>query len=452
MANKRIVIGVPCYGNVVPEILDDWMRFAYHIGRRLPEFDFFIAIKTKSEQFRARNAIVEAAIQVNADYLLMIDDDMIIDVDHLTGTSHAYDFIEKLVDHDKDICGVLYYQRTGECRPVAMVKVGTGGYRFLRDDEVEHGLQKVDVAGGGCLLIKMRVFDKILQPYFEPEFAYGTDIQLCQKAAAAGFEVWTDTSIEFGHVREERVVVTSRNRHQFSVDTLPGEVHQFISAEVYEALIADAEEWTGYSRDQFENVGQSFMKPGPRPVKGDVEWYLRFPKERVARQVWFNTMNVNKQKMTEFIMATVSHKSALQILDFGCGIGIPAYFFANKGHSVTACDLKGTGTLEFLKWRVAAKSDIGMCIHETDGSVPFFPEKFDVIVAMDCLEHIEDWRGTLASLASDLKPEGVLFANNAILDDKTHPEHFNLEPADFVRECASLGLMPVNQITYMKGK
>jgi hypothetical protein len=66
-----IVIGVPCYGTVAPEILEDWMRFAFHCGRRMPDYDFHIAIKTKSEQFRARNAIVEAAVQVNADYLLM---------------------------------------------------------------------------------------------------------------------------------------------------------------------------------------------------------------------------------------------------------------------------------------------------------------------------------------------------------------------------------------------
>ncbi len=58
--NNRIFIGSPIYGKVDQEILEDWMRLAYHCGRRMPEYDFFLGIKTKSEQFRARNTIVES--------------------------------------------------------------------------------------------------------------------------------------------------------------------------------------------------------------------------------------------------------------------------------------------------------------------------------------------------------------------------------------------------------
>ena len=447
----RIFIGVPCYGTVAPDVLEDFARFLYNCGRRTPH-DYFLGIRTKSEQFRARNALVDGAMEVNADYLLMLDDDMIIDIAKSNGPKEAgYNFIQRLIDHDKDIVGALYYQRTGECKPVLMTAVGSGGYRFLNENEITHGLQEVDVAGGGCLLVKMRVFDKVKQPYFEPEFQWGTDIQLCKKAKDAGFGVWADTSIELGHVREERVIVTSKNRHQFALQILPGEARRFIQTNVFEELITDVEEWTGFTRDEFEHQGQFFHTYIGRQnsLESDAEMYGRFPKERVARQVWFNTTIPHKKAMTEYVLSCVRGDDPRDILDFGCGIGIPAFFYAQQGHRVTACDLAGTGTYQFLQWR-AAKHGVPMTFTPSVEGEWFRDHSFDVAIAMDVLEHFEDWRGKLKQLASALKPKGVLIANNAVLDDQTHPEHYELRPKDFVAECALNGLMPMNQFVYVK--
>ena len=60
-----------------------------------------------------------------------------------------------------------------------------GKYTFLNDSEIKRALQPVDVQGGGCMLINMKIFDKILPPYFEPEQQtngdnLGTDIQICK--------------------------------------------------------------------------------------------------------------------------------------------------------------------------------------------------------------------------------------------------------------------------------
>jgi 2-polyprenyl-3-methyl-5-hydroxy-6-metoxy-1,4-benzoquinol methylase len=452
MAKPVIAIGVPCYREVAPEILEDWMRFAYHLGRRMPEYDFFLAIKTKSEQFRARNAIVQAAQQVNADWLLMLDDDMVINPDATIGVSEAYGVLEKMIAHGKDLCGALYYQRGGHCSAVLMTKTGEKGYRFLRDDELDGGLQRVDVAGGGCLLVNMRVFDKIAQPYFAPEHEFGTDIQLCRKAVEAGFEVWADTSIELGHLKNERTIVTSRNRHQFQItDTLPGDVKQtFIGSDVFERVEADAKTWTGYdSIATMADVAFEFMSKRKETAVSDPEWYRLYPKERVARQVWFNNTPAKRQ-MTEFILASVSHEKPLRILDFGCGIGIPAFTLAEKGHQVTACDIAETGTLEFLKWRVK-QHGLPMTFHESGGGLPHLGGAlFDVIIAMDSIEHVKDWERLVGYLSSRLVPGGVLFANNAILEDASHPEHYLWEPKKFLKACAEADLQPLNQITYVK--
>ena len=216
----RITIGIPCYQNAPAETLDDYMRFAFHLGRRTSH-DFFIAIKAKSEQFRARNSIVEAALQVGSDYLLFLDDDHVIDWEGQSGPNTRYGFIEKLLEHmDADpklgLVGVVYYHRGNECRPVLMKEGKDGGFYYMRDDEIRGELQEVAVQGGGCMLIRCSVFDRIKGPWFEPELDLGTDVQICKKIREAGYKVCCDTSIQIGHVLHSRTVVTPHNRLQIA--------------------------------------------------------------------------------------------------------------------------------------------------------------------------------------------------------------------------------------------
>lgn len=154
--------------------------------------------------------------------------------------------------------------------------------------------------------------------------------------------------------------------------------------------------------------------------------------------------------MTEFILSAVDGRKSSRILDFGCGIGIPAFFFAQRGHAVTACDFAGTGTFQFLQWR-AKTYGVPITFQPTTGELPDLgDQQFDVIVAMDAIEHVSRWRELVPYLAAHLAPNGILFANNAILEDMVHPEHYPIVGLDFVQVCAQAGLLPINQITFEK--
>lgn len=448
---QKIFIGIPCYREIDGQYLEDMMRFAYHCGRRMPQYDFFLGIKTKSEQFRARNAIVDGAQQVLADWLLMLDDDMIVDIEGSDSATDAYSFIERLISHQKDICGILYFQRGGECAPVVFKKSGENGYRPIDDDEIEHGLQRADVAGGGCLLINMKVFDKLKFPYFEPEITWGTDIQLCRQAIEKGFEVWVDTSIELGHLRTEKIIITSKNRHQFKIgDVNSGVRNSFVTADLFTELIKDGLEFTGYKDfEQMVHVSSRFLQGRKTSGLDDADWYREHGNERIARQIVFNSQNRDKRIMTEHILGSIDHHRSQKILDFGCGIGIPAFSLAQKGHNVTAMDIRGTGTFEFLKWR-ARRHGVPITFVDSEGGAPNLTDEYDVIIAMDSIEHIEEWKWTVQKLGLHLRSKGALFSNNGILQDKLHPEHYPIDNAEFIKTCIDSQLMPHNPITYVK--
>lgn len=215
---KSVCIGIPCY-STLPDFrtLEDYMRFAYYLGRRYTEYDFFLAVRGKKEQFRARNSIVQEALRVSCDYLFMLDDDQVIDIEDTVLPSTRFEFLRTLINHleedpQKGIVGALYFQRReddDECWPVIMQANGKG-YSFLTYAEITRGLQKVDVTGGGAMLLRMSMFDRLKSPWFEPEFEYGTDIQICKKATEAGYTVWCDTRLEVGHTKIENEILSSK--------------------------------------------------------------------------------------------------------------------------------------------------------------------------------------------------------------------------------------------------
>lgn len=213
---KEIGIAIPCAGDVDPLVLQDYMQWMFHLGRRCQDWNFALAIKPRSEQYRARNALLEEFLVRGSDYIFMLDDDQIIGIDDL---AKNYSFLPKLASiletrSEIGAIGGFYLQRRDSCSPVLLNEAENvpGAYRPLIHLEVSGGMQKVDVIGGGCMLFPKKVFDKIPSPWFRPESdaGYSTDIQICRLIAEAGFEIWADTSVHLGHLRNDRQIITMK--------------------------------------------------------------------------------------------------------------------------------------------------------------------------------------------------------------------------------------------------
>ncbi len=97
----------------------------------------------------------------------------------------------------------------------------------------------------------------------------------------------------------------------------------------------------------------------------------------------------------------------LKLLDVGCGGGLISVPMHNLGANVTAIDAS-PNNIKTAKAYAARKSlDINF-LHNTSEELADTNQKFDVILALEVIEHVSDYKLFLEKLASLLTPNGVL--------------------------------------------
>ena len=439
MDKPTICIGIVAYDGLEGQVAEDYMRLMFHLGRRCPEYNFQLAIKSKSEQFRARNAIVRAGLQFGADYIWMLDDDHIIDISGANQASTSYDLPVKLVRHLEDnpqigVVGALYYQRGADCFPVIMQESPDDERPFfLSHQEVSSGMQRVDITGGGCMMIRASVFDKVAEPWFEPEHEWGTDIQLCKQVRKSGWEVWCDTSLQIGHIQRDRHLITTQTVREMLATKKDGPLDRYRH---------DVIEYTGMNMGQLSDLSEEYF-PGMVEMSNYPtlkEYYASRGLSQLARQLVFHHTQTMRSQMDSFHRA-INLSVPAYGCDFGCGSAPIGFEVALRGHRVDFVDIDGSAAYEFTKWR-AKKYDVN-CGFNLAGP-------YDYMMFMDSIEHIEDWRGVLDDAISRLKPGGVILSNYFYNDDFNNSEHVSMDHAAVSAFLTEHGMLIHNQATWIK--
>ncbi|MCM2278887.1 MAG: bifunctional 2-polyprenyl-6-hydroxyphenol methylase/3-demethylubiquinol 3-O-methyltransferase UbiG [Oligoflexia bacterium] len=137
----------------------------------------------------------------------------------------------------------------------------------------------------------------------------------------------------------------------------------------------------------YETLGEGWYEARDNPVA-----VLRA--EARARDDW-----------VEHVLARAAGKRA-RVLEVGCGAGFLTNRLAAAGHVVTGLD-RAPGSLE-----IARRHDRGGTATYVAGdalALPFGDRSFDVVAAMDFLEHVETPEKAIAEASRVLRPGGLLF-------------------------------------------
>ena len=111
------------------------------------------------------------------------------------------------------------------------------------------------------------------------------------------------------------------------------------------------------------------------------------------------------------IANTYANKGAKckRILDFGCGSGVLSYLLAKNGHQVTSTDIEFS-PLNLVKEKINFPNNISF-IEDDIISNKLENNSFDIIFALDVLEHIENLSEYIQLFEELLKPNGVIIVS-----------------------------------------
>lgn len=187
---KKIFLAVLNQG----EIKTDLAKVLNYIQQN-DSYEIMVSYPASKPITNNRNMIVQKFLAIkDADYLMMIDADIIPTPDILN-----------LVDFEKDIITpLMFVQQKGTLIPLYLRRNKDGIYDAGNYLE-ETGLQEVDATGTGCIVIKREVLEKVEHPF---ENVYdrdgikklGNDFNFCKKAKELGFKVWVHLDYVADHI------------------------------------------------------------------------------------------------------------------------------------------------------------------------------------------------------------------------------------------------------------
>lgn len=225
------------------------------------------------------------------------------------------------------------------------------------------------------------------------------------------------------------------------------------ASKVYENLLLDAEEFLCLDQDLlkeriykagYDMQGLWLEKPPTTPQEHE-EYYIKCGESYIYDLSQWHYYEPARRLYTEEIVS-FSHSLGLKtVLDFGAGIGTDSLCCALEGAEVIAADFPSDST-EFASWKAS----------KYRAPVEFTTPKevvgtFDLVVAIDVLEHIADWRETLAALIKMTRKVLAVSAPFNDGNDLLRPMHYPVPQSPTVEELLwGNGFRPKGSLVWVK--
>lgn len=370
--------------------------------------------------------------QTQIPYMLFIDDDIIFTPED----------VSKIYNHLKsgeyDLIGGIYPVRGAS----QLSSYGWGGKL-----EINNQIQEIEFLATGFMGISRRLLEKMVKelslpllnandwsrcyPFFEAKrvlaeererggepIYISEDWDFVQKARKIGYKVFVDTSVQVGHMREEVFTCDNVMQKQSIAQT---------RKTVYGAMEHQHELMKNIDLDlsEFLKMPLSEVHRRLNTAQGDLaeEWHKKqkttpdFYKDNQTYLFDLAMFNRTEQYFQYRLSALVG-RSNLKILDIGCGIGTAVFMLAEQDNEVVGWDInqKCIDFCRFKKQKYNLKGEFST--EKPDLS------QFDLVVAIDTLEHIEDLKEFLFELGQTLKSGAKFYHSDYFPKDNVWPMHF----------------------------
>lgn len=175
-------------------------QFCQSLAMLQKEGETAVAFQMGSLIYMAREDLAKKAIQLEADYVLWLDSDMVFEPDTMI------QLFKTMREKKADIVSGVYYRRVPPYKPVMFktFEINEEGTPVTSAfEEVPEDVFTCDGVGFGCILMSTGVLLSVLNKFgtmFNPLPHVGEDIAFCWRAKECGYEIYVDPTIPLGHV------------------------------------------------------------------------------------------------------------------------------------------------------------------------------------------------------------------------------------------------------------
>ena len=250
------------------------------------------------------------------------------------------------------------------------------------------------------------------------------DWDFCEKVRMVGGKIYADTSIQLGHLREQVFTPSDVLRVQSEAE-MKKQVYAAVNhhSELIRSVDTDLSEFLNIPLKQAQNRMKRSRDTLAHMWEGRQGTVEDFYKNNEVVMMDNAAFNYVLSYFPDRLSPLLGIKGA-KILDIGCGIGTASFVLAEQGNEVIGWDINKQ-SIDFANFK-KKKYDLK---GEFTQEAPDFSQ-FDIVVAIDVLEHIENLEEFLRTLGSGLK-SGVKFYHSDYfqrLDPQTNmvawPMHF----------------------------
>ncbi len=215
----KVVIGIPNEGLTKPEAYDNHLTVSFHLGKleeqlkqmKAPiQYEFYWHTVGRLLTPVAREQLVESAKVIDADFIIMYDDDMTLPIDMFECLLQDMEQRPEI-----DVLAPLAFMRGAPHFPVIYTinesyDQERGSEHYVSDIVKKYPkdqLVECDAVGFGAVCIRMSMVKKMTTPYFFTMTRTGEDIFFCHKAKKeTGARIFVDTRIKLGHVGNAPII------------------------------------------------------------------------------------------------------------------------------------------------------------------------------------------------------------------------------------------------------